>query len=136
MVIKKSRLLLVIVLISTISLITGKYLIKYVKINRISYIEFTKFEYLSSQTNITKTLKFEEKEYMKKIIAGLNDRKIILSKIDIRARDYKVLIVYKDGKNQEFSLWINDITNGRGILMQGNKTWYLNSNSFFIEILK
>lgn len=133
---KKSRLILEIILIIGISLVIGIFLIKNLNVNRISFIQFTRFEYLNSQQNITRLLRFEKKEDIKKIMNILNDRSRIRGKIDIRARDYKVLIVDKDGKIQELSLWVNDISDSRGIIMEGNKAWYIKSNTSLKKILE
>jgi hypothetical protein len=133
---KKSRLILGIILIIGISVVIGIFLIKNIKVNRIYFIEFTRFDYLNSQQNITEIIRFEKKEDIKKIMNLLNDRSRISGKIDIRARDYKVLIAYKDGKIQELSLWVNDISDSRGIIMEGNKAWYIKPNTSLKKILK
>lgn len=79
-----------------------------------------------------------EKDTIDKFTKALNNRQKTKSKIDIRPNDYSVRIYFTDKTNEEYRLWVDEDINVRGVLMNGDTTWFLNkeSNPIFKEILK
>lgn len=85
-----------------------------------------------------KTWTLSDKDQITKFIKVLDNNKEINAKIDIRPKDYSVKIYYNDKSTEEYMLWIGKDVNMQGILMNRNKTWYINqeSNIMLKEILK
>lgn len=79
-----------------------------------------------------------DKDTINKFVKALNDRQKSNAKIDIRPHDYSVNLYFTDKSNEEYSLWVDEDDNVRGILMSGNITWFISkeSNPVFKEILK
>jgi hypothetical protein len=79
-----------------------------------------------------------DKDTIDKFVKALNDRQKTNAKIDIRPHDYSVNIYFTDKSNEEYSLWVDEDINVRGVLMNGNTTWFISkeSNLIFKEILK
>lgn len=85
-----------------------------------------------------KTWTLSDKDQITKFIKVLDNNKEINAKIDIRPKDYSVKVYYNDKSTEEYMLWIGKDVNMQGILMNRNKTWYINqeSNIMLKEILK
>jgi hypothetical protein len=79
-----------------------------------------------------------DKDTINKFVKALNDRQKSNAKIDIRPHDYSVNLYFTDKSNEEYSLWVDEDVNVRGVLMSGNITWFISkeSNPVFKEILK
>ncbi|MDV3428795.1 MAG: hypothetical protein LIR50_17530 [Bacillota bacterium] len=79
-----------------------------------------------------------EKDTIDKFVKALNNRQKTNSKIDIRPHDYSVKIYFMDKSNEEYRLWVDEDINVRGVLMNGDTTWFINkeSNPVFKELLK
>lgn len=79
-----------------------------------------------------------DKDTIDKFVKALNDRQKTNAKIDIRPHDYSVNIYFTDKSNEEYSLWVDEDVNVRGVLMNGNSTWFISkeSNPIFKEILE
>jgi hypothetical protein len=79
-----------------------------------------------------------DKDTIDKFIKALTDRQETNAKIDIRPHDYSVSIYFTDKSNEEYGLWVDEDINVRGVLMNGNTTWFINkeSNPIFKKILK
>lgn len=78
-----------------------------------------------------------DNEAISKFGDALNNREKTNTVIDIRPQDYSVTVYFKDGTIDEYSLWLDKDVNVRGILMNNDSTWYLEteSNPIFNEIL-
>ncbi|MHB8061409.1 MAG: hypothetical protein ACYDG2_02060 [Ruminiclostridium sp.] len=79
-----------------------------------------------------------DKDIIDKFTKALNNRQKTNSKLDIRSHDYSVNIYFTDKSSEEYRLWIDEDINVRGVLMDGDTTWFINnaSNPIFKEILK
>lgn len=79
-----------------------------------------------------------DKDTIDKFVKALNDRQKTNAKIDIRPSDYSVIIYLTDKSSEEYSLWVDEDVNVRGVLMKGNTTWFISkeSNPIFRDILE
>lgn len=79
-----------------------------------------------------------DKDIIDKFTKALNNRQKTNSKIDIRPHDYSVKIYFTDKSSEEYRLWVDEDINVRGVLMNGDTTWFINkaSNPIFKEIIK
>ena len=70
--------------------------------------------------------------------SALNQRARTDAVIDIRPRDYLVIIHFYDDTYEEYSLWADEDANVRGVLMNDDKTWllYTEAISLIKEMLK
>lgn len=134
----KHKILMLVILVAIIFgvLIEGKHVAGEVPADKVSFIEVTKYQYINSNAEAAKNWRFNEKESVNKFIKGLNKKERTYEKLDIRPRDFKVVVGYTSGKREEYSLWLNDKDDGQGVLMLDSKVWYLNSNLFFKSMLQ
>lgn len=81
---------------------------------------------------------FLDTDTIDKLAKGLNNKQKTNSKIDIRPYDYSVDIYFTDKSTEEYIMWVDEDINVRGVLMNGDTTWFINteSNLIFNEILK
>jgi hypothetical protein len=79
-----------------------------------------------------------DRDTIDKLAKALNNRQKTNSKIDIRPHDYSVNIYFAGKSTEEYMLWVDEDINVRGVLMNGDTTWFINkeSNPIFKEILK
>ena len=81
------------------------------------------------QQSNNKIWSFSEKNEIDKIIQPLNDGEKTKAAIDIRPNDYLVNVYFLDMSSIEYRLWIDEDINVRGVLMDEETTWFLNTNS-------
>jgi hypothetical protein len=98
--------------------------------------EISSVEVIRQSDNKKWTL--SDKDTIDKFTKALNNRQKTNSEIDIRLQDYSVKIYFTDKSNEEYRLWVDKDINVRGVLMNGDTTWFINkeSNPIFKEILK
>lgn len=79
-----------------------------------------------------------DKDTIDKFAKALNNRQKTNSKIDIRPHDFSIKIYFTNKSSEEYMLWVDEDVNVRGVLMNGNTTWFINkeSNTIFKVILK
>lgn len=72
---------------------------------------------------------FSDDDTIDKLTTALNHRTRTNAAIDIRLRDYSVKISFTDGSSEEYSLWIDENINVRGVLKSEDSTWFLHSEA-------
>lgn len=133
---KKFTLILMIIFISSLMLfvVSEKNLSN--NMGKVSTKEVILIEIIRQSDNEKWSL--SEKDIIDKFMKALNNRQRTDLKIDIRQKDYSVKIYYVDNSFEEYDLWIDEDDDIRGILMNNNTTWFIDSksNSTFKDILK
>lgn len=70
-----------------------------------------------------------DEEDLTRFMTAMKRRSKTKDEIDIRPRDYAVHICYTDGSDKEYDLWLDEDTEAKGILMDGDMTWFIDEDA-------
>ena len=124
---KKLRLLVPAILILVILAGCGQ------DFEEVRSIEAIRYAYESDgQSMIPQPVKswtLTDEEDLSRFMSAMGKRSKIRDAIDIRPRDYAVCVWYADGTAKEYDLWLDDDTEAKGVLMEGDLTWFIDADA-------
>ena len=102
-------------------------------IENIRSIEAVRYIYESDGHSLIpqpiKSWRLTDEEELTRFVTAMEKRSKTRDKIDIRPRDYAVLIQYADGTDKEYDLWLEEDIQAKGVLMQGELTWLIDAEA-------
>ena len=76
-----------------------------------------------------KSWNLTDEEDLSRFMTAMQKRSKLRDKIDIRPRDYAVHICYADGTDKEYDLWLDEDSEAKGVLMDGDMTWLIDAEA-------
>ena len=70
-----------------------------------------------------------DEEDLSRFMNAMQKRSKMRDEIDIRPRDYAIHICYADGADKEYDLWLDEDTEAKGVLMEGNMVWLIDADA-------
>lgn len=96
-------------------------------------IEAVRYAYENDGTSLIpqpiKSWTLTEEEDLTCFLTAMDKRSKTRDKIDIRPRDYAVHVCYADGSDREYDLWLDEDTEAKGVLMEGDLTWFIDKDA-------
>ena len=102
-------------------------------IGEVQSIEAIRYAYESNgESLIPQAIKswiLTDEEDLSRFMTAMQRRSKTRDTIDIRPRDYAVHICFADGTDKEYDLWLDEDTEAKGVLMEGDLIWFIDKDA-------